>query len=1123
MSFLSQSAPYLFICKKIIFMLGAVFILLLPMHLYSNEAKDVVQEVCETNELEISGNPFFCSGASTILTAHHYVSYRWNDGTVGASIEVVTPGLYTVTGTAASGCTSTMSIQVREHSLPTISITGGNTTICEGNSVTLIANTTNTESVRWNTGSENLWLQVIETGTYTATATSSNGCTAQATATVIVNPSPVVTIVGDTNLCTGSSGELRVESNEAFLSYYWLTTGNPTAPVISIAPTTNTAYSVRVTNGNGCSATETQIVHVRQLPIPTISGNDYFCEGESLTLTAQANAPFVWNDGTTLEDKTVTTGGTYTVTATTEYGCIATASKAVDEAPAPIISIIGVPEFCEEESTTLTATGAQQYEWSTGAMESTITIDAEGSYTVTGTSSLGCATVHNFNVIENPLPVISIDAGTQQFCENKNLLLEAISTGTLNYSWNNGAQSAENLIDEPGVYTVTGTDAHGCSASASTTITTLPLPSITISADTNICIGEHSTLTASGGESYLWSTTSTQTSIIVTPTTTNTYTVVGTDGNGCSDSAQATVAVLPVPTVEITGDTIICFGDSTLLTTTSSAEILWSTGSQEEDIYASQAGVYSVTLTNSDGCSASSSIKVTVNPIPLTTIFGLTTICEENSTTLTVADGSLSYLWSTGSGAQAITVTPLDTTTYYCDVTNGYGCTSRIMKTVDVKPLPIPHIEAPQYLCEDSTTTIVASGGESYIWSSGEEVAEIEISNAGFFTVYVTSNGCQTNTTVQVEGAPNPIVTISGENTLCDGDSLVLTAHGAANYAWSNSEETTSITIHNAGNFNVTGTNAFGCSATATQIVARLIPPQFTITGESGICQGESVTLTVPEGNDYIWSNDSTTLSITETPTTNTTYEVTGTAPNGCVTLVTKNVAVWNTYYTTYSDSVCQDATYTKYGFNLPAQETAGTFQYFQNLTTQKGCDSIIELNLKVRPKPVFVSEIQGASTITEFGTFTYTIANAQHANNQYEWHINNPFWEFTTTPIANVAHLVVDAYGSGILTVHAFNSCGSSSKTKSIVASSVGISEHQALEAVVLYPNPTNNELNIDIENENITISHFMIYDITGKMVIQDRYNGAPISVGLLENGTYFIQLFNDGVTLGSLKFVKN
>ena len=416
----------------------------------------------------------------------------------------------------------------------------------------------------------------------------------------------------------------------------------------------------------------------------------------------------------------------------------------------------GLALSCNIPSTTLTAIGGVSYSWSTGATTAAITVTGAGTYTVTVTGANGCqATASAITTMDNTVPTASIssDNGLALSCNIPSTTLTA--SGGVSYSWSTGATTAAITVTGAGTYTVTVTGANGCQATASA-ITTMDntVPTASISNDNGLALScniPSTTLTASGGVSYSWSTGATTAAITVTGA--GTYTVTVTGANGCQATASAiTTMDNTVPTASISSDNglaLSCNIPSTTLTASGGVSYSWSTGATTAAITVTGAGTYTVTVTGANGCQATASAITTMdNTVPTASISsdnGLALSCNIPSTTLT-AIGGVSYSWSTGATTAAITVTGAGTYTVTVTGANGCQATASAITTMD-NTVPTASISSDNGLalsCSIPSTTLTASGGVSYSWSTGATTAAITVTGAGTYTVTVTgANGCQ--------------------------------------------------------------------------------------------------------------------------------------------------------------------------------------------------------------------------------------------------------------------------------------------------------------------------------------------------------------------------------------------
>jgi hypothetical protein len=344
--------------------------------------------------------------------------------------------------------------------------------------------------------------------------------------------------------------------------------------------------------------------------ILTAAGAITFCEGGSVTLNG--NCGGTWNNGATTTSITVSASGSYSVTTTNSCGSSVSNVIVVTVNPLPACSITGDMSICSGETTSLcTTAGLASYLWSTGATINCITVNADGTYTVTVTDANGCSNVCSQTVSVGPPPICTI-TGNLSICSGQSTVL-CTTAGLSSYLWSTGATINCITVNAAGTYTVTVTDANGCSNVCSQTVSVGPPPICTITANLSICSGQSTVLcTTAGLSSYLWSTGATINCITVNAA--GTYTVTVTDANGCSNVCSQTVSVSPPPICTITGNLSICSGQSTVLCTTAGlASYLWSTGATINCITVNAAGTYTVTVTDANGCSSVCSQTVIVS------------------------------------------------------------------------------------------------------------------------------------------------------------------------------------------------------------------------------------------------------------------------------------------------------------------------------------------------------------------------------------------------------------------------------------------------------------------------------------------------------------------------------
>jgi hypothetical protein len=476
-------------------------------------------------------------------------------------------------------------------------------------------------------------------------------------------------------------------------------------------------------------------------------------------------------------------------------------AKVVTVNPGPTVSVNpATAVICAGDSIVLTASGtATGYSWSpaTGLNTTTgATVVAKPSatttYSVVGAGSgSGCSTLVRKVVTVNPLPVVSISPATAAICAGSSVTLTAGGASTYSWSPASGlsATTGTSVSASPAAtttYTVTGTDANGCVNTAQRNVVVHPLPTVTISPSSAsvICFGANVTMTASGATTYAWTpgtglSGTTGATVTATPGTTTTYTVTGTDNFGCTDTAKKTITVNQKPIVTINPTVVsICAGHGDTLMAGGASTYSWSptTGLSSATgaaVFARPASStsYTVTGTDTNGCTNTATRLVTVLPVPnvTTTANTTSTLCPGDSVHIT-AFGAVSYFWypsgtlSASTGA-AVWAYPAATTTYSVVGTAANGCTDTAQRTVTAYPKPDASIIPPGYqsICQyDSITLKAVSGYASYTWMiygvpiTPATGSTLTTGTGGFYTLQVTDlNGC-----MQVTPQPTVITVV---------------------------------------------------------------------------------------------------------------------------------------------------------------------------------------------------------------------------------------------------------------------------------------------------------------------------------------------------------------------------
>jgi gliding motility-associated-like protein len=427
--------------------------------------------------------------------------------------------------------------------------------------------------------------------------------------------------------------------------------------------------------------------------IPVISGPTVVCEGQTNTLTATGGSTYVWGTGATTAAINISpvVATTYTVTATVS-GCTGITSHTVTVSLLPNATLSGDTLLCPGETTPFTASGGDSYVWSEGSTGPVISVNMadEGLFYVIAFNSCGADTAFTTIVVDSLNLSFSITDVTC-FGDNDGSIVSTVAWGVTpyTYSWSTGASTSVISGVIAGIYSLDVTDAYGCTVTAFATVNQPPPVVAAIMGTAVICEGQTITLAGSGGTSYNWSNGATGSSTTVSPSATTTYTLYVSTGP-CSDTATYTVTVNPLPNATVSGDGILCPGETTTLTANGGDTYVWNTGGtgQTATMDNTNAGMVYVIATN--GCGADTAY-MTITSDSLTGVYA----GEDQSTAIGISvdleatGGGISYTWTPADDLSCSTcanpvATPLHTTTYTVISQNANGCTDSDEVTITV-------------------------------------------------------------------------------------------------------------------------------------------------------------------------------------------------------------------------------------------------------------------------------------------------------------------------------------------------------------------------------------------------------------------------------------------------------
>ncbi len=955
-----------------------------------------------TPNVNTSSNSPLCEGESIELTEDggDAINWQWT-GPNGFSSSNQNPtlsnaspsqnGTYTVVITDANGCTHTASEDITVFPKPTTSVFD-NSPICQFENIVMSVSGGAATSWQWSgpngfSGSgQSVFIPnatVAMAGIYTVTITDGNGCTNSYDVNMVINTGPTSNPDYVTPACTGGDLQLMANTTGA-LFWEWTGPNNFTSsqqnPVINnVTLASAGTYTLTATDGNLCASTASVDVQIGD-PIAIAENDGPSCAGTNLTLMESGGTAVSWQwsgpnnfasslQNPILNNAQVSDSGTYSVQITDALGCTKVASTVVTIAPdfTPVIAT-NAP-ICEGEDLMLSESSGQGVNWfwsgpnnfASSFQNNTLsnaTIIQNGTYFVTTTNAEGCSKTASIGVVIYDKP-ISEALSDSPGCEGDNIQLEEIGGDAQSWSWlgPNGYSVSEqnpiisnvNLTME-GVYTVTITDANGCTNSAFTNVVVLNLPEIILSSNSPVAVNGTIELVEAGSDGQSWSwlgpdfLSNEQSPDLVDAqlSDSGTYSVTVTGTNGCTNTDQIEVIVTDALALAKSNSPLCEGADLELSEEAGFAESWqWSgpngfTSNEQNPILSNantiNAGTYSVSITLSNGTTATSSVDVVINSTPQVNIPQVNAPCEGSNLTLMETGGEATMWQWTGennftSSEQNPTIlntTQNDEGAYSVLITDANGCTNEASIDIEIESLPNIQANSNTPICEGENLNLMETGGEATMWqwtgannfSSNDQnpvLNDIDISAAGDYTIVITdANGCTNESTLTVDVFDKPAVVISIVTPPCENSSTTLFETGGAATEWewtsttgfnSNEQDAvlSNLTLSDSGTYEVLITDDNGCQNSETLNLQVNSAPAAEASTSGAACENQTVTL-METGGDAInwqWMDSAGFISSDQNPVLDNiqlsdagTYSVIVTGNNGCTSEATTTVLV---------------------------------------------------------------------------------------------------------------------------------------------------------------------------------------------------------------------------------------
>ncbi|MEM7575605.1 MAG: SprB repeat-containing protein, partial [Bacteroidota bacterium] len=740
-----------------------------------------------------------------------------------------------------------------------------------------------------------------------------------------------VSLDGEDPLCFGlASGSVTATVSGGTIPYTYNWSNGEETPFITNL--TAGIYLVTVTDALGASG-ESSITLTEPSLVTIDLSADQNCSAP-FTLNANGNGgvgdySYNWSTGASTSTIVVSDEAQYCVTVVDGNGC--GTFECIDVMiNSPEVEVVAIDVTCFGDmngSLTATATDGSppySYSWSNGGSGATIDNLGAGTYGVTVTDANGCM-ASTTGTVNEPPELTTTTQSLHDVCPGEAtgsvMVLPVGGTPPYTYLWSTGATTQGEATLPAGIYSVTVTDANGCTAVDETEVLALPGPDVSIEGDPVICgVGNTTdlTATASGGTGnyqYEWNTGALVPTINVGP---GTYSVTVTDGNGCTDEASIEVTLIDI-SISLTSTDVVCNGDAngTATVTVTGGDMPytyeWSNGATTPTITDLAPGTYTVEVEEANGCKALG--MVTISEPPAISIVGEVTdvLCfglATGSIDIFAVGGTAPYTydWDDLVGSDD----PQDRNglaagTYTVTVTDANNCTATETYTITEPTQLIVTGEVTDVLCNgdaNGAIDLTVSGGTApyvYSWSTGATTQDLSGLEAGTYAVTVVDdNGCGRTEEYTVNEPPPLEINATTTDVLCNGDetgAIDLTVSGGTppySYSWSSGDTTEDLADLPAGDYTGTVTDANGCTISATLTINE--PPALMVSAvvTDVLCNGDAtgaIDLTVTGGvqpYSFSWGNGATTEDLSDLAAGD--YTGTVTDANGCTISATLTV-----------------------------------------------------------------------------------------------------------------------------------------------------------------------------------------------------------------------------------------
>ncbi len=613
------------------------------------------------------------------------------------------------------------------------------------------------------------------------------------------------------------------------------------------ASTTDT-YSLTITQGCAIGIDSVDVTILGSAPVNINPGFASICEGESYTVTLDPNAgDYLWNDGSTDNEYTITASGVYSVTL--DDGCnLSSDNISVEVVPLPLPVNLGNDTLlcAGDEFEIALNPGMNTVEWQDGSSASIYSISDPGIYSVTISNACGEAS-DEIIVTGLQQPLIDLGPDTLVWCEG-DVISYNFDPDLGDFTWSDNSFNPSFFISSSGVYSVTVTNACG-SAQDMVTVYEAAQPNPGLDDTINLCANALPfTLSVQEDpivDHVIWSTGETTKQISVSVPGEYAVTV----SNVChsnSDTVFLDIITAPILTLPVTD--VLCVGDTLLLNASiPDASYLWQDGSTLSTFEVTGPGLYTVTVTNSCGVDQDSTLVTTFTLIDPPNLGPDLALCPGEQVTLFAHAANGTYHWNDNSSADTLLVTVPGT--YSVTVQDQCATAADTIQITSNNSPPVVDLPSVLTLCQGQSISIDANvAGVSYLWSDGTTDPSLVVTVPGSYSVTI-SNTCGTDmdTVMIVDGGAMPVIDLGLDIQLCEGESQVIAPDltGINTWLWQDGTTGPTFTVDTAGQITIEVSNA--CGSAFNTLNVSLLPgiTSLNLGNDTALCSSEMLLLTV--------------------------------------------------------------------------------------------------------------------------------------------------------------------------------------------------------------------------------------------------------------------------------------